>query len=78
MSKVQSLAMDAWTDEQLARVQNGGNAKSIRFFKSSFIKYALQLHVDNPHTDELRMSVSINGAYRKSTIQMLEKRTGQG
>merc|ERR1719375_688353 len=35
--------MDAWSEEQLQRVQMGGNASAQSYFKSAFVKHALQM-----------------------------------
>jgi len=43
VSKVRSLTMDAWSEEQLQRVQMGGNASAQSYFKSAFVKHALQM-----------------------------------
>jgi len=43
VSKVRSLTMDAWSEEQLQRVQMGGNASAQSYFKSAFVKHVLQM-----------------------------------
>lgn len=42
VSKVRSLTMDAWSEEQLQRMKVGGNTKCTAYFKSSFVKYTLE------------------------------------
>merc|ERR1712094_6967 len=42
-SKVRSLTMDAWSEQQLQRVQMGGNATAQSYFKSAFVKHVLQM-----------------------------------
>lgn len=41
--------MDDWTGKELRRIFVGGNARCVSFFKSSFIKYALQLGMHQPN-----------------------------